>query len=173
MTIQFVRCAATTVAILAMVGCDNESPQIGDTIERTGQPPITYVEDDDPEMEAAIAEARATVARFVSALNNPLPSQADFSVKMAVTDGETIEHMWLTPVRHQNGEFVGAIGNDPSQISTVAIGDEVRVTEDQISDWMYVENQKLVGGFTLRALRNSMTPAERADLDRSVPFAIE
>jgi hypothetical protein len=38
---------------------------------------------------------------------------------------------------------------------------------------MYVENRKLVGGETLRVLRDTATPAERADFDKSVPFSIE
>ena len=38
---------------------------------------------------------------------------------------------------------------------------------------MYVENRKLVGGYTLRVLRDAVTAAERAEFDKSVPFVVE
>jgi uncharacterized protein YegJ (DUF2314 family) len=38
---------------------------------------------------------------------------------------------------------------------------------------MFVENGKLVEGYTLRVLRDSMSASERADFDKSVPFKVD
>ena len=38
---------------------------------------------------------------------------------------------------------------------------------------MYVDHGKLVGGYTLRVLRDGLSPAERAEFDRSIPFKID
>ena len=38
------------------------------------------------------------------------------------------------------------------------------------SDWMYVDHGKLVGGYTLR---DRLSPSERPEFDRSVPFKVE
>jgi hypothetical protein len=38
---------------------------------------------------------------------------------------------------------------------------------------MYIDDGKLVGGETLRVLRATLSPTERADFDKSVPFVVE
>jgi hypothetical protein len=43
---------------------------------------------------------------------------------------------------------------------------------EEISDWMYVDNGRLVGGTTVRVLRNSASEEEGAEFDQSVPFVI-
>jgi len=42
-----------------------------------------------------------------------------------------------------------------------------------ISDWLYLEDDLLVGGFTLRVIRDRMSPVERMQFDASVPFRVE
>jgi uncharacterized protein YegJ (DUF2314 family) len=69
------------------------------------QPLTIPVSADDHEMGRAIAEARRTVDNFIAALMNPRPNQKAFSVKVAIKDGEKTEHLWLVPVRYQNGTF--------------------------------------------------------------------
>jgi uncharacterized protein YegJ (DUF2314 family) len=134
---------------------------------------VTYVADDDPRMNAAMVKARSTVNTFIAALKSPQPGQSAFSVKMAFTDGTNTEHMWLTPVSYDGTQFQGTVNNEPEKVNTVKLGQKVTVAPSKISDWMYVENQKLVGGLTLRVLRDALTPAERVDFDKGVPFVIE
>ena len=171
-----VRFPAPVVPLLLLTGvvagCGRE-PRPGDTVEREGEPRVTMVDDDDPRMTAAINEARSTVGQFIAAVNNPTPSQSALSVKLPVSDGDQIEHMWLSEVGHANGKFTGHIANEPHQITTVKLGDRTEVAQDQISDWMYVDNGKLVGGYTLRVLRDAMSDEERRAFDESVPFTIE
>jgi uncharacterized protein YegJ (DUF2314 family) len=38
---------------------------------------------------------------------------------------------------------------------------------------MYVENNKLVGGYTIRVLRDGLSASERADFDKEFPFKID
>lgn len=154
------------------IGC-GDNRQAGTTVERDGEPPFQFIKPDDSKMNRAIAQARSSVRGFVRALQNPAANQSDFSVKVPVDTGSGIEHMWLTSVRHQHGKFTGLINNEPVEGGKVKLGDEVTFGEQEISDWMYVENDKLVGGYTIRALRDSMDPEERAKLDSSLPFAIE
>ena len=134
---------------------------------------VTYVADDDPRMNAAIDKARTTVNNFIVALKSRKAGQTQFSVKMAVTDGKHVEHMWLFPVTFDGKRFRGPINNDPELVKHVKIDQEMSVDSSQISDWMYVENGKLVGGHTLRVLRDAMSSAERAEFDRSVPFTVD
>jgi len=128
---------------------------------------------DDPIMNAAIAKARATVDIFETALRAPKASQAGFSIKIPIADGDDIEHFWLSKVRFDGSEFSGKIANSPETVHTVKMGQTVSVRAAEISDWMFIDHAKLVGGYTLRVLRDRLSPADRAEFDRSVPFQVE
>jgi uncharacterized protein YegJ (DUF2314 family) len=151
------------LAVLIALGCG----------KKTDQPPVTYVEGDDPGMNAAIEKARKSVAQFVTAHKAPKPGQNGFSVKKAFTDGTNTEHMWLMKVTYDGKAFHGVLNNDPERVTNAKIGDKASVDATQISDWMYIDNKKLVGGYTLRAIRDKMKPDERAKMDKSLPFKIE
>ena len=170
--------AHTLAALLitGIAGCGGDQPGAptqGHTVERPDNPPVTFVEESDPQMTAAIGQARATVDQFIAALHDPTNSQTDFSIKLAVADGEQVEHMWLTDVRYADGKFTGQIANEPLELTTVSLGDDAEIARDQISDWMYVDDGRLVGGYTIRRLRDSMPPDKRRELDESVPFTLD
>jgi uncharacterized protein YegJ (DUF2314 family) len=155
--------ATLLVLVAAASGCGGSSTR----------DKVIYVADNDAKMNAAIENARATVDTFTAALKSPKPDQGSFAVKYPCRDGKTTEHMWLSPVRFDGTKFIGTVNNDPQDVSNVKIGDEVSVEPAKISDWMFVENGKLVGGYTLRVLRDAMSPVERAEFDRSVGFTVE
>lgn len=158
------RCLGLVALVaLALAGCGKKHPA----------DKVTYVADDDPRMNAAMDKARSTVRTFTAALQSPKAGQSAFSIKMEFTDGGNTEHMWLTPVTYDGTKFTGTVNNEPEKVKSVKMGQEVTVASDKISDWMYIENRKLVGGETLRVLRDALTPAERADFDKSVPFVVE
>ncbi|WP_457673534.1 YegJ family protein [Thiolapillus sp.] len=164
---------AVVLVIVGVIGCETDERNAGDIVEREGQPPIAYVENDDSRMVSAINRARLTVDQFISVLENPDASQSDFSVKLLIKDGDQREYMWILPVWYNDGRFVGVIDNEPDKIRSVNIGDKVDVARNRIFDWMYVENGKLVGGYTLRVLRDNMSEKEREKFDRSISFRIE
>jgi uncharacterized protein YegJ (DUF2314 family) len=150
------------ILILAVTGCG-----------RKPKDRVITVDSEDPRMNAAIEQARSTVGTFITALRAPKPTQLSFSVKMAITDGTHTEHMWLAPVSYDGKQFHGTLNNDPETVSNVKIGDKASIEPSKISDSMYVENGKLVGGYTIRVLRDGLPPGERTEFDRSVPFKIE
>jgi uncharacterized protein YegJ (DUF2314 family) len=41
---------------------------------------------------------------------------------------------------------------------------------NRISDWMFVQDGYLIGGYTTKAIRDRLTLAERATYDESAPF---
>jgi uncharacterized protein YegJ (DUF2314 family) len=158
--------------LIVLSGCGDPQPPSKFSAE-SGQPPVVHFADDDPLMTAAIDQARATVDQFIIALEAPTPVQESFAVKVAIKDGDEVEHMWVNPVRHEQGRFIGATNNDPESVTTVKLGDEVVVAKEEVSDWMYIDDGKLVGGYTMRVMRDGLSPEERADFDRSVPFRVE
>ena len=128
---------------------------------------------DDPGMEAAKAEARRTVHELIARLD--AGDRLEYpAVKAALpVEGGSTEHVWLSDVRYEEGMFVGTIGNVPQHASGFSEGEVMRVSPAEISDWSYVEDSLLVGGYTIRYIRSQMSPAQRKRLDASVPFRIE
>ena len=136
-------------------------------------PDVVLVPDDDKEINAAMEQARKSVEDFVKVFQARKPGQSRFAVKVAIRDGKQVEHFWAAVSKFDGEQFEGVIRNDPMLVKNVKDGDPVKVAKGKISDWMYVENQKLVGGYTIRALRKQLSPAERKELDASVPYKIE
>ena len=134
---------------------------------------VVAVEEGDPEMNAAVAKAQETLPQFISALQLPAPNQSDFTIKIGFKDGEDTEYMWLSPVTYDGAQFKGKLDNDPVSVRNVKIGDEITVGPDRVVDWMYVQDGKLVGGYTLRVLRDRMSPQQRRQYDQSRSFKIE
>lgn len=134
---------------------------------------VIMVPDHDPEMDAAIERARASVGTFISRLQAPAQGDANFAVKVPIRDGDQVEHFWLDDVRYANGVFNGKLGNEPEIVTGHKYGENVSVAQTEISDWMYVQNDVLVGGHTIRLLRQRMTPEERDRLDAEMTFRIE
>jgi uncharacterized protein YegJ (DUF2314 family) len=131
---------------------------------------VIKVADDGPRMNAAIEKARSTVNEFIAALQSPQPGQSGFTVKMAFSDRPNAEHMWLAPFSYDGKLFHGAVGNTATTVENVAMGQQAPMVPSAIWDWMYLEHGNVVGGRTLRVLRDTLSPSERADFDKQVQF---
>jgi uncharacterized protein YegJ (DUF2314 family) len=121
--------------------------------------PTVAVSADDPQMVAAISRARQTVQRVIDELER---GNKQTSVKVAIVDGEAVEHFWLRDVAYDKkaGAFVGKIDNDPNKVKTVRLGQAVTVRTSTISDWLYMSGGKMHGNFTVRVLLPKMAPDE-------------
>jgi uncharacterized protein YegJ (DUF2314 family) len=164
------------VAALLLAGCAPEEPVphgLGRSVMRTpGEPNMYQVADKDTQMERATRQARRAVPQFVTALQNPAPGDRDFAVKkLFVKDGQA-EHIWLTDVHFIGNRFVVLVDNRPRYIAGLKLGDKVSVNPNEISDWSYVRNGQLVGGYTIRVLFAEMTPDEQAQFLKEAKFQI-
>lgn len=137
-----------------LFGCGSSKP---DTLVTT--------EYDQKEMDAAIARARSEVDSFIEKLKSR--TGLGYAVKVGITDGGETEHFWLTDVKYDNGEFAGIINNEPGLVRNVKFGQTWTVKKDEITDWMYLNGNKMYGNYTMRPLLNSM-PKEEADKFRAM-----
>jgi uncharacterized protein YegJ (DUF2314 family) len=133
---------------------------------------VFYVSGKDPEMNKAIQTARNTVNTFIAALNAPAPGQDRFSVKKPFKEGSKVEHMWLSNVSFKGGQFSGLVENEPVKVNNVTYGQAATAAQNEISDWYYIDNGKLVGGYTIRVLYSRMSPAEKKDFDAHMNFKL-
>lgn len=97
-------------------------------------------------MKAAMEKARATVADFLEAMRDKKGTR--FSIKAAMKDGDQVEHLWLAVVGYTDGVFLGKVMNRPQVVKTVRFGEEVSVPREEISDWIFFNDEGMQGGFT-------------------------
>lgn len=125
------------------------------------QQPETLVTDgyDQSEMDEAISRAQQEVDSFILVLNS---GDADsFSVKAPISEGDEVEHFWITDVSFEGGYFTGKIGNDPGIVKNVEFGQEWKIKKDDISDWIYTRGSMMHGGYTIDPLLVTM-PEDQA-----------
>ena len=133
--------------------------------ERQGEPDIYSVGSDDPEMNKAIVKSRETFDHFLSAFSSKNETQSAYSVKMPFPTENGAEHIWLVDIELNDGKMVGYVDNVPDQVNSVKLGDKVEIDRNKISDWFYIENNRLIGGLTIRVLHDRMTPEEKKQFE--------
>lgn len=153
---------------IVLVSCDNLSKT-----EREGEPVIYNVEDTDEGMNLAIEKAKERFVDFENAFTADSMSFSDFAIKCRFKTESGGEHMWLTDVTVQDGNYYGVINNVPENTSELKFGDTVKIVKDNISDWMYVDNGRLRGGYTIREIRNRLTDTERKQFDSEIGLIVE
>jgi uncharacterized protein YegJ (DUF2314 family) len=131
-------------------------------------PPIVKVTSADADMNAAIARARDTLPTFWASYDAPKPSEIGHGLKVRFAVGpDRFEHIWMSDVEKlPDGNFSGRFANQPSDLPGTNEGDQVEFKQADITDWLFIRNEKVVGGETIKLLLKSM-PDEEADAMRA------
>jgi uncharacterized protein YegJ (DUF2314 family) len=146
---------------------------VGSTLKQSSAGPEFYqVPKNNAAMHLAVQEARKTIKTFIAALKQPGPGQQDFELKKRFVQGDQVEHIWLSNVKIVGNHFEGQIDNQPRKIGGLKLGQVVSVKRNEISDWLYIDNGTLVGGYTVRAHYNELTPQQKQEFDREADFKI-
>jgi uncharacterized protein YegJ (DUF2314 family) len=137
------------------------------------EPEIMSFEPEDAEMNSAMEKARADLAPFLKALSQPSSTRDHLAIKVGFSDDYGNEYLWLSDVRYQDGIFRGTVSNQPETVKSTYYGASVSVPAQQIADWMFIENGRLVGGYTMRVMRGRLSNEERAEFDANIGFVID
>lgn len=128
---------------------------------------------DDPEMNEAINEAKRTLAEFTRAYLDPGENQHGFLLKVFFEDDDQdhAEHIWVADIEDTDTGFRGVIADEPVMLS-LNFKQPVEFEPARITDWMFIDHGKLVGGYTTRLIRQRMSPEEREAFDARVEYSI-
>jgi uncharacterized protein YegJ (DUF2314 family) len=118
-------------------------------------------------------KARDTLPEFEKRLSQPPPTQQHIGLKGRFEEDGEVEHMWINDIEVTADGYRGRLGNQPVHITSIDEGSEVLVTREKVSDWLAIDDGRLVGGFTLRVQRERMSPEQRAEFDARANFSIE
>ncbi len=146
------------LAFAPMVADAQSSGQDGDRILNVAR--------DDPEMAAAIEQARASLDEFLILSETPPAGTATFKLKLKIEDGNATEHFWVIPFHRTATGFAGVLANEPQAVHNVVAGQDIEFTRDDISDWGYTRDGHQVGSFTVCVMLKKM-PKEDADYLRN------
>ena len=147
---------AAAVTIFAALGIPNSELRAQD------RSPVIDVNTGNPEMNAAIAKARATLPTFWASYDAPKSSETGHSLKVRFpkpTSGH--EHIWMAEVKKTaDGRYSARFANVPRDLPGKRAGDVAEFKEADISDWMFTRNGKIVGGETIRPMLKMMPKAD-------------
>jgi uncharacterized protein YegJ (DUF2314 family) len=165
------------LSILFFLSCNNNSYDGNAGSNKLGLDTVanTYaVTAADHSMNLSIARTKKTISEFDQALKSNNPLYTDFAVKKRynTADGGG-EHMWIESIQIENGHYKGMVNNSAEKTTEVKYGDTVLVTKDDITDWMYIDDHILKGGYTIRAIRNQLNKEQRIKMDRELDFIIK
>jgi uncharacterized protein YegJ (DUF2314 family) len=131
------------------------------TAQQRDESEVVFVGTTDPDMVAAIKQARETLPVFLKLAANPPNGTDGYKLKVMVIDGGKTEHFWVTPFKALPDGFAGILANDPKVVKNVKVGQVVRFDTSLISDWGYTKEGRQVGSFTICVLLKKM-PADQA-----------
>ena len=140
------------LALAPMSGWAQESGQGGDQ--------VVNVAKDDPDMAAAIAQARASLDQFLALSEAPPAGTTDYKLKVEVRDGDASEHFWIIPFHKTANGFAGTLANEPQAVHNVVAGQELQFARADVSDWGYTKNGRQVGSFTVCVLFKTIAQEE-------------
>ena len=116
-------------------------------------PPVVNISGEDPRMKASVEEARSRWPEFVEAFQRG--DAAHYSVKAPVSDGKNTEYIWIEVKEIDGDNIAGDLANDPVDLQFMKLGSRVRTTLDQLNDWAYINDDELIGGFTVKVLQEA------------------
>jgi uncharacterized protein YegJ (DUF2314 family) len=119
---------------------------------------IALVAGDDEKMVSAINNARRSLKQFLEAYFAPKPNQRSFLLKVAFEEKGETEHIWLADLDLHSSPLTGVVANEP-RIRNVSFMERVPFEAKLITDWMYYEDDCLIGAFTTRVLKRSVRPS--------------
>lgn len=119
---------------------------------------------DDAAMNEAMDKARQTLPDFLAKADNPPAGTSNYALKVKIEDENGVEHFWVTPFLKTENGFTGVINNEPATVRSVRLGQSYAFSPDEVSDWMYMKDGKIHGGYTIRAMLPTLTKKEASQM---------
>jgi uncharacterized protein YegJ (DUF2314 family) len=121
---------------------------------------------EDEKMNRAIAAAKESFPGFLETFKAGCDQCERFSVKLRfdVDEGDG-EHIWVDGLHFKEGQLFGQIANEPENNIAVGYGDTVKIRKENLSDWMYIRNSKLEGGYTIKVIYDDLGKKEQMDME--------
>jgi len=127
--------------------------------------------DQEDEVLLRIAKyARDTSPVFFRHMLRPAKDEKNFRVKYPFRadwgSGFSMEQIWLSDIKFKNGVYYGIVDNHPFYTNVLKKGDSVSFNTEDITDWMYTSNDKIIGAYSIKYLLDQLP--ERSDQQNQI-----
>jgi uncharacterized protein YegJ (DUF2314 family) len=126
----------------------------------------------DREISQIAGDARDTLPGFFRHLNSKKSGENGFSVKypLAADDGSGvgIEQVWLTGIQFKDGVYYGILAGSPTHLNGMKKGDKIIFDTEIITDWMYMQNGKIIGGYSIKYLLEKIPEDQRSEKEQKL-----
>lgn len=136
------------------------SGQVTEVFEDPTAVPVIEIPEDDPRMQAAVAEARERWTEFVAAF--AARDGESFTVKAPVSVGGNTEFIWVQVEAIEGERITGTLGNEPVDLGDLREGSRVTVAAKEVADWAFVRGEEPTGLFSLKAIQQIQAERNRA-----------
>jgi uncharacterized protein YegJ (DUF2314 family) len=119
------------------------------------------------EIERIAEDAQDTLPGFFRHLNRKGVGEEHFCVKYPFPadegSGFAREQVWLTGIHFKDGAYYGILANTPQYASGMKKGDTLIFEIDGITDWMYIQGGKIIGGGSIKYFLEQIPEYQRND----------
>jgi uncharacterized protein YegJ (DUF2314 family) len=151
----------TIILLLMLSSCNaNKDADKASAAEGVDENGVVLIAADDPEMNAAIAKAQATLDEFLATNAAPPAGTDGYKLKVKLTDKNGSEHFWVEPFKQTKDGFEGTLANEPEMVTGYKLGQKITFPRKDISDWGYVKDGHQIGSFTVCAAFKEMSADE-------------
>ena len=81
--------------------------------------------------------------------------------KLYPIKGGSFEAIWIGDLKEVGEHLEGRITNTPFDTTEVKLGQMVTVKLSEVVDWMYLDGNNLIGGYTIRFFYERMSKDEQ------------
>ena len=161
-------------SVTLALAAKEETGQTGESqAQQPSDPGYAQVSDDDKQMDRAVENAQKSLGFFMAVLRAGQSGDTAFEIKKAFVDGDKVEQIWIRRVSYDGKKFHGQIDNKPRDVKNIDLGERVIVQPQEVTDWMFLKDGKLMGGYTTRVLYSRLSPEDKAQFDRESNFQIK
>ncbi len=130
---------------------------------------IASYKNDDKEMNSAILLAKASFPSFLDVLKKGCNNCEKFNIKIRVAFSDNSgEHLWVDSLHFENNKLAGILASIPEKVDRLKLGDLIFINQDSVSDWMYIQNGKLIGGYTIKVVYDELDDSAKKEMERDL-----
>ncbi|MDR0878925.1 MAG: DUF2314 domain-containing protein [Treponema sp.] len=145
-----------------LLACGGKAPNKAPVVTSD---PTLHLSRNDEELDRIAEQARKTLPAFIRRLRRPRDGDGNFRIKCPFRadsgSGFSREQIWLSDIHFSNGAWFGTAANTPFYISGFKKGDTLSFSTDDITDWMYIHDGKIIGGLSIKYLLEQIPENER------------
>jgi len=156
------------LCVILLFSCDKNA---SDASRRLS--PEIEVEQSDKELERIADNARRALPTFFRNLIRPEEGANNFYIKYPLSDDDgNIEQVWLGSIHLNGGIYFGRLANTTKRMETRKNG-SIIIDTDKITDWMYIQDGKIIGGRSIKYLLEKIPELQRSEEQKKILLMLE